>query len=288
MNAGAVGALAAVLLGLAVLVWPRRVSRRTIVVDLWCGDGAGREPGAGLRGGAAGGPGGGIDGGLSGGIPGGPRAGRGLAGDGFATGGDGAGPSVWQQDPVDLYQRWRLRRRPGALVDDVLDLLRGIGPALGAGLTPSRAIEPRGHLDARCGAGPSGPTGPSRTGPTGWRAREPALGRDLVTSASVDVRRDRGRRGPCLHRGRHRPARRRPARRERPGRADLAGLGRVGRAQRLAGAWRSSLLPGACPRPPALHSPPRSSVRSEGSSTREPVGAGSPSPWQVHAPPSPS
>lgn len=141
MNAGAVGALAAVLLGLAVLVWPRRVSRRTIVVDLWCGDGAGREPGAGLRGGAAGGPGGGIDGGLSGGIPGGPRAGRGLAGDGFATGGDGAAPSVWQQDPVDLYRRWRLRRRPGALVDDVLDLLRGIGPALGAGLTPSRAIE---------------------------------------------------------------------------------------------------------------------------------------------------
>jgi tight adherence protein B len=48
---------------------------------------------------------------------------------------------VWQQDPVDLFRRWRLRRRPGALVDDVLDLLRGIGPALGAGLTPSRAIE---------------------------------------------------------------------------------------------------------------------------------------------------
>lgn len=49
--------------------------------------------------------------------------------------------SLWHEDPVDLYRRWRLRRRPGVLVDDVLELLRGIGPALEAGLTPSRAID---------------------------------------------------------------------------------------------------------------------------------------------------
>jgi tight adherence protein B len=47
----------------------------------------------------------------------------------------------WQQDPVELYRRWRLGRRAGDLVDDVLDLLRGIGPALDAGLTPGRAVE---------------------------------------------------------------------------------------------------------------------------------------------------
>jgi tight adherence protein B len=49
--------------------------------------------------------------------------------------------SLWQQDPVDLYRQWRLRRRPGDLLDDVLDLLRGVGPGLEAGLTPTRAID---------------------------------------------------------------------------------------------------------------------------------------------------
>ncbi|NUR80283.1 MAG: hypothetical protein HOQ21_07545 [Dermatophilaceae bacterium] len=55
--------------------------------------------------------------------------------------GDLASPSLWQQDPVELFRRWRLRRRSGELADDVLELLRGVGPALDAGLTPNRAIE---------------------------------------------------------------------------------------------------------------------------------------------------
>ncbi|WP_256795773.1 type II secretion system F family protein [Terrabacter sp. Ter38] len=129
MNAGAVGALAAVLLGLAVLVWPGGVSARATTVNIWGRESPVGEEGAGLSGGSAGGPGGGP----------GRRTALGPAAQGFAAGEGGA--SLWQQDPVDLYRRWRLRQRPGGLVDDVLDLLRGIGPALGAGLTPSRAIE---------------------------------------------------------------------------------------------------------------------------------------------------
>ena len=133
MNAGAVGALAALLLGLAVLVWPSGVSARAATVDLRGWESPEVEAGAGRSGGLAGGPGGGPGAGP------GRHAALGSAADGFAAGQGGA--SLWQQDPVDLYRRWRLRRRRGALVDDVLDLLRGIGPALGAGLTPSRAIE---------------------------------------------------------------------------------------------------------------------------------------------------
>jgi len=129
VNAGAVGALAAVLLGLAVLVWPGGLSARATTAHLWGRESRAAEAGAGLSGGSAGGCGGGP----------GRRAALGSATEGFPAGEGGA--SLWQQDPVDLYRRWRLRRRPGALVDDVLDLLRGIGPALGAGLTPSRAIE---------------------------------------------------------------------------------------------------------------------------------------------------
>ncbi|MGO4596669.1 hypothetical protein [Terrabacter sp. 2RAF25] len=49
--------------------------------------------------------------------------------------------SLWHQDPVDLFRRWALRRRSNELADDVLDLLRGVGPALDAGLTPTRSIE---------------------------------------------------------------------------------------------------------------------------------------------------
>jgi len=108
MTVGTAGVSAALLLGVAVLLWPGRASARS--------------PLAGLRAGGAYEPR--------------PRSALGE--------GDGSGeglPSVWQRDPVDLYRQWRLRRRPGELVDDVLDLLRGIGPALSAGLTPTRAIE---------------------------------------------------------------------------------------------------------------------------------------------------
>ena len=109
-NVGAAGAVAAVLLGVAVLLWPRRASARSPIAGLRPVDvlQAGSGPAPGARGD--------VD----------P---------------DNATSSLWQQDPVDLYRQWRLRRRPGDLVDDVLDLLRGIGPALGAGLTPARAIE---------------------------------------------------------------------------------------------------------------------------------------------------
>ena len=112
-----------------MLLWPSGVSARATAVDLWGGESPGGEAGARLSGGLAGGHGGGP----------GRHAALGSATDGFAAGHGGA--SLWQQDPVDLYRQWRLRRRPGDLVDDVLDLLRGIGPALGAGLTPARAIE---------------------------------------------------------------------------------------------------------------------------------------------------
>jgi tight adherence protein B len=54
---------------------------------------------------------------------------------------DAASQSLWHQDPVELFRRWRLRRRSGELADDVLDLLRGVGPALDAGLTPHRSVE---------------------------------------------------------------------------------------------------------------------------------------------------
>jgi tight adherence protein B len=108
MTVGAAGVSAALVLGIAVLLWPGRPSARSPL------DGLRAMGDSELR----------------------PTA---AFGDG-----DGAGEvpsSLWQRDPVDLYRQWRLRRRPGELVDDVLDLLRGIGPALNAGLTPTRAIE---------------------------------------------------------------------------------------------------------------------------------------------------
>ena len=108
MTVGTAGVSAALLLGVAVLLWPGRASVRA--------------PLAGL----------GATGALE------PRP---TAAPGDEAGSGGVASSVWQQDPVDLYRQWRLRRRPGELVDDVLDLLRGIGPALSAGLTPTRAIE---------------------------------------------------------------------------------------------------------------------------------------------------
>lgn len=120
MNVGAV--LGALFLGVAVLLWPGRASARSPI--------AGLRPGEVLADGSTS-----ADG---------PRgAGSRGSSSGWAVGDDssGAPSSLWQQDPLDLYHQWRLRRRPGDLVDDVLDLLRGIGPALGAGLTPARAIE---------------------------------------------------------------------------------------------------------------------------------------------------
>lgn len=102
MNVHGAAVAAALLLGAAVLVWPWARPGSGVLADL--------------------GPG-----------PTTPVDGRGEAAAGVR--------SVWHEDPVDLYRRWRLRRRPGALVEDVLELLRGIGPGLEAGLAPARAIE---------------------------------------------------------------------------------------------------------------------------------------------------
>ena len=101
-RAGGAGVLGALLLVVAVLVWPGRRPRAVVQADLTA---------------------------------------RVIPGRGPVTQGDPAAPSVWHQDPVELFRRWRLRRRTGELVDDVLELLRGIGPALEAGLTPARSIE---------------------------------------------------------------------------------------------------------------------------------------------------
>ncbi|GAA2741696.1 hypothetical protein GCM10009868_08710 [Terrabacter aerolatus] len=107
--------IGAVFVGVAVLLWPGRASV--------CSPIAGLRPGDVLSE-------------VSTGVP------RGHVSDEVpSTTASGAPASLWRQDPVDLYRQWRLRRRPGDLVDDVLDLLRGIGPALAAGLTPARAIE---------------------------------------------------------------------------------------------------------------------------------------------------
>ncbi|MEW1954437.1 hypothetical protein [Terrabacter sp. NPDC080008] len=103
MNIPGSAVLAALLLATAVLLWPRR------------------RPGSFAFAGPA------------------PHATAGQMARSGADSGDTR--SLWQEDPVELFRRWRLRRRPGVLVDDVLELLRGIGPALEAGLTPARAIE---------------------------------------------------------------------------------------------------------------------------------------------------
>jgi tight adherence protein B len=47
---------------------------------------------------------------------------------------------VWQQDPLVLYRRWRLRRDREHLLDGVLVLLDSMAPALAMGLPPARAL----------------------------------------------------------------------------------------------------------------------------------------------------
>ncbi len=167
MNAAPAGVLAAALLGLAVLVWPRSPPAQATFVDVW--------------------PGVAVDSGLG--------TGRVSAGGGARDGAGANEPNLWQQDPVDIYRRWRLRRRPGALVDDVLDLLRGIGPALGAGLTPSRAIElaassllgaERVHLARRATRRRSRRTVDIRSWRRPWRSRGVTRD-DLRTSPAADI-----------------------------------------------------------------------------------------------------
>ncbi|MER7073242.1 hypothetical protein [Terrabacter sp. NPDC000476] len=63
---------------------------------------------------------------------------------------------IWHEDPVELFRRWRLRRRSDAVTDAVVELLRGIGPALEAGLPPARALA----LAAEALLGPGALAGP--------------------------------------------------------------------------------------------------------------------------------
>jgi tight adherence protein B len=48
---------------------------------------------------------------------------------------------VWHADPVELFRRWRARRRADETVEAALAVLDAIAPALRAGLSPSRAVE---------------------------------------------------------------------------------------------------------------------------------------------------
>lgn len=146
MSAVASGAAAAVLVGVAVLVWPRtvRVPSAALLRRPWDRQASTGQASDGQASGGHGSDGHGSS----------RQGSSGQPSDRGTWSGESAGatayrpagaeheepPSLWQQDPVDLYRRWRLRRRPGELVDDVLDLLRGIAPGLESGLTPSRAI----------------------------------------------------------------------------------------------------------------------------------------------------
>ena len=64
-----------------------------------------------------------------------------TAGTDGASGSDAvADLSVWQQDPLQLYRRWRLRRDRDHLLAGVLVLLDSMAPALAMGLPPARAL----------------------------------------------------------------------------------------------------------------------------------------------------
>ena len=59
---------------------------------------------------------------------------------GSSDGARGGSSSVWQEDPILLYRRWRLRRDREHLLDGVLVLLDSMAPALTMGLPPTRAL----------------------------------------------------------------------------------------------------------------------------------------------------
>jgi len=59
---------------------------------------------------------------------------------GPAAGDAASDSSLWRQDPVLLYRRWRLRRDREHLFEGVLVLLDSMAPALAMGLPPARAL----------------------------------------------------------------------------------------------------------------------------------------------------
>jgi hypothetical protein len=62
--------------------------------------------------------------------------------------------TVWQQDPLVLYRRWRLGRDRDHLLDGVLVLLDSMAPALAMGLPPGRALSLAAEASRGAGPGP--------------------------------------------------------------------------------------------------------------------------------------
>ena len=58
----------------------------------------------------------------------------------WSTGRFGQLAELWNDDPVEVFRRWRRRRRPGDVETAALALLDAAGPALRAGLTPTAAV----------------------------------------------------------------------------------------------------------------------------------------------------
>lgn len=107
-------AVVALLLTMAVLAWPvrDRIGRAAAVL------GAGSEAGGQSRhGGSAG------------------QVARAVTRRGPVSLG-----GIWHQDPVEVFRRWRLRRKPDDVIASALALLDATEPALVAGLPPSTAI----------------------------------------------------------------------------------------------------------------------------------------------------
>jgi tight adherence protein B len=85
-----------------------------------------------------------------------------------ASGAPGGAPvdagwsGLWSQDPVVLWRRWRLRRRPADVETAVLSLLDATAPGLRAGLPAATCLRLTlgGHAWAGHGAGSEGVRGP--------------------------------------------------------------------------------------------------------------------------------
>ncbi len=126
--------VAAVLLFVAVLLWPNRSSARRRVARMLLDPGArgsdggkGRGKGRGKRRTDGAGP-------VTGRSEGAPVGGGWPSDLAFAA------RTLWRADPVAVLRRWRARRRPETLLAAALSVLEGIEPAIRAGLTPAEAV----------------------------------------------------------------------------------------------------------------------------------------------------
>ena len=77
---------------------------------------------------------------------------------------DAGRSGVWSQDPVVLWRRWRLRRRPADVETAVLSLLDATAPGLRAGLPAATCLRLTigGHVWGGPAAGSEGGAGDSR------------------------------------------------------------------------------------------------------------------------------